>query len=216
MAKNNKKLYRLLRHIIPIMLFALVITGVTYGLQDRKQIMNEFWGKYEKPEPPGEITISVRKVWEPAQVHPGSVKVQLFKNGAPQGEPVILDASNYWLHQWTKLSKDDVWTVDEINIPSGYIKTVTGNAAEGFVVTNKLYNEGMPPEPIEPEIDIPGTDVPGKGIEPNPETIITDIDIPKTGDEVNPRLWLIVLAVSTFILRYELFFRKVKINNINK
>jgi len=35
-------------------------------------------------------------------------------------------------------------------------------------------------------------------------------DIPQSGGATNPRLWLIILAVSTYILRHELFFRKSK------
>ena len=60
-------------------------------------------------------------------------------------------------------------------------------------------------DPDDPLSNLDDGDTPRGGRDPDPDI---PGGVPKTGDEANPRLWLIVLAVSTFILRRELFFRK--------
>jgi hypothetical protein len=62
--------------------------------------------------------------------------VQLYRNGTSYGEPITLSAGNGWAYTWAGLDRGSVWTVDEPTVPPGYTKTVTGNAASGFVVTN--------------------------------------------------------------------------------
>ncbi|MCL2695179.1 MAG: Cna B-type domain-containing protein [Clostridiales bacterium] len=85
-----------------------------------------------------ETSVLSRKVWAGANnpSRPGSVTVQLYRDGEPFGEPVTLNASNNWRYIWTNLEKGPVWTVDEIDVPEGYAKSVTGNASDGFVITN--------------------------------------------------------------------------------
>ena len=231
MADIKKKPKRMLCYTVAIILAITMLTGVTYGYEETKQLTNEFDGKFEEGDPDDTVTISVTKVWQPANGHPDSVKVQLYKNGIPQGQPVILNAENSWSHNWTELRESDVWTVDEVEVPAGYIKTITGNAKDGYVITNRKESGNEPPddpikpprpdEPDDPGANIPGTDVPtgSKDPDPDPNSNIDDPDaprggrdpdpnIPKTGDDANPRLWLIILAVSAFLLRRELFFSK--------
>jgi len=228
MADLKKGPYRLLRLMAAIILVAMMLTGVTYGFEETKQLTNEFDGKHDGEVPENKITIRVTKVWQTAQEHPGSVKVQLYKGGIPQGQPVTLDAGNNWTHEWMELNEKDVWTVDEVEVPAGYIKSISGTAKDGFVVTNRRDNEPPPDppdppdprDPPDPSANIPGNDVPTGGRDPDdPSSTIDDPDaprggrdpdpnIPKTGDEADPRPWLIILAISTFLLRRELFFRK--------
>jgi hypothetical protein len=111
-----------------------MLAGVTYGQQDSKQVTNEFWGLYEKPEPPKDKPPSTPD--DPGSDIPGD------------------------------------------NVPGGGVD--------------------------DPGSDIPDDNIPGGGRDdPNPPE-----STPKTGDDANPRLWLIMLAISTFVLRHELFFRK--------
>jgi hypothetical protein len=229
MARFKKSPYRLLRNIVTIFIVATILLGVTYGSQDTAQLTNEFNGKYD-------ATVSVKKVWQPANGHPDSVKVQLYRNGIPQGTPVTLDESNNWMYKWTGLSVNDVWTVDEVEVPAGYIVAITGTALDGFVVTNSKKppekpdppekpnppDPPKPPVPPEPKKDNPDTDVPAVVKDPDdPNSNIhdpnlpqggkdPDPNIPKTGDDADPRLWLVILALSTFLLRRELFFRNNK------
>jgi hypothetical protein len=191
--------------------------------------------KNTKEQPPDDdIDISVKKVWVPAEGHPQSVTVQLYKNGAAEGSPVTLNAGNDWTHKWSKFSKNNTWTVDEIEVPNGYTKSRTGNDAEGYVITNTKdtptdpkdpedpKNPKDPKDPDDPRNNIPDDGVPWDGRDPDPNADIPEggipgggrdpdpNNIPKTGDEADPRLWLMILAVSTLILRHELFFRKKK------
>ena len=61
-------------------------------------------------------------------------------------------------------------------------------------------------KPTEPEIDSESKDN-SKQIKPDkPKS--PAVKPPKTADDADPRPWLIILAISVFILRYILFFRK--------
>lgn len=89
--------------------------------------------------------VSVAKVWDDAQnqdgIRPGSVKVQLLENGEPYGDPVTLSKGE-WDYTWKDLNvykegKKIKWTVEEVEVPEGYKAAVTGDASNGFVITNK-------------------------------------------------------------------------------
>lgn len=72
---------------------------------------------------------------------PSSIKVQLLADGVPVGEPVELDAVDGSTHTWTGMfekenGRDIVYGVQELDVPSGYKASVTGDAAAGFTVTN--------------------------------------------------------------------------------
>jgi len=82
------------------------------------------------------ISVSVYKVWVGAENMPIGILVQLYRNGVPHGNCVVLNAGNNWAHTWNNLNPDGVWTVDELNVPKGYTKKITGSAASGFVITN--------------------------------------------------------------------------------
>jgi len=121
------------------------------------------------------VQVSAFKIWKGTENHPNSVQVQLYRNGQPQGEPVALNAGNYWRCVWDNLSPADTWTVDEPNVPVNYAKSVTGSAAAGFIITNtwlELPNTFTEPVP-------PGT--PG---------------VPKTEDASNMLLWIALIAFS--------------------
>jgi LPXTG-motif cell wall-anchored protein len=62
--------------------------------------------------------------------------MQLYKDGAAFGPPATLSSANGWAYAWEGMERGPVWTVNEINVPAGYSKAVTGDAANGFIVTN--------------------------------------------------------------------------------
>ncbi len=79
---------------------------------------------YESPK----IEITGTKIWEHGpQAHP-TIKLQLYKNGQKEGEPVVLP-NGKTTHKWTNLDKTDIngvdykYTVDEVEVPNGYEKT---------------------------------------------------------------------------------------------
>jgi len=84
--------------------------------------------------------VKVTKAWDDndSPDRPDSVQAQLYKDGMKSGGPVTLNAENGWSYTWTELNKSAVWTVDETNVPEGYTETVSGDALNGFIVTNTL------------------------------------------------------------------------------
>lgn len=88
--------------------------------------------------------ISVEKVWDDNNdqdgIRPTTIKVQLYADGKASGRTVELSENNNWKYTWNDLDKqkdgeDIVYTVDEIEIPAGYTKTVTNKGA-AFTITN--------------------------------------------------------------------------------
>ena len=90
---------------------------------------------------PSETTnVSVSKEWKNfGHTNPESVNVQLYKNGIAFGSPITLYAGNDWKYTWTGLEIGNVWTVDEVNVPENYSKTVSVNGNH-FTITN-TYNK---------------------------------------------------------------------------
>ena len=93
---------------------------------------------------PDVTKISVEKVWDDNNdqdgIRPTTIKVQLYADGKASGSPVELSENNGWKYTWKDLDKqkdgeDIVYTVDEIEIPDGYTKTVT-NKGVAFTITN--------------------------------------------------------------------------------
>ena len=85
----------------------------------------------------GKVSVPVTKVWVGPQA--SSAKVTLFADGVEK-DSVTLNAANGWAHTFTNLDKynngtEIVYTVTEQPI-ANYDSVVTGNAANGFTVTN--------------------------------------------------------------------------------
>ena len=125
------------------------------AFQETQNKWNYHVNAYPKTEPvkrDDETTsVSVYKVWAGTADTPASITVQLYRNGTPYGISQYLNSANFWSYTWSNLGVDASWTVDEYNVPAGYVKTISGNASAGFVITNTK-------EPSVP--DRPGSDKP--------------------------------------------------------
>ena len=94
---------------------------------------------------PDVTKISVNKVWDDNDdqdsIRPETVKVQLYRDGVdPVGNPILLSENNNWTYTWESLPKIDdgkliSYTVDEIEIPDGYSKSVTKDGTK-FIIKN--------------------------------------------------------------------------------
>lgn len=89
-------------------------------------------------------SVTVTKEWKDNGnqdgIRPASVTIQLKKDGASEGKPVTLDASNNWSYTWDNLIEQSggqyhVYTVEETNVKEGYTPSYTGENNE-LVVTN--------------------------------------------------------------------------------
>ncbi len=99
---------------------------------------------------PGKTSISVEKVWDDNNnqdgKRPASVTVQLKADGVNKGEPVTLKEGS-WTYTWSDLDKmaagkGITYTVDEVEVPEEYEKTVTANGDKtSYTITNKHVPE---------------------------------------------------------------------------
>jgi len=142
------------------------------------------------------ISISVYVIWSGTSNPPGSVSVQLYRNGSAYGTPVLLNNGNFWKYVWTNLDPNWIWTVDEPNVPAGYIKSISGNPTNGFIITNTKVSIDVPqtlPIPM-----VPGGQQPAPGGSSGGGPSGSG---PKTDDSSNMRLWiLLILAASAGLL----------------
>lgn len=150
---------------------------------DPLPVQTEFINTYTAPEAEP-ISLSVQKVWQGEGPHPAQIGVQLYRDGAPQGEPVTLHEGNQWRHTWENLDALAQWTVDEVEVPPGYTKALSGNAQSGFVLTN---TKTKPPNSSQPEED-------PSSLPENPPPVAAPPLSPKTHDPTRLWLWAGVFA----------------------
>ena len=137
---------------------------------------------------PATITKTVMKQWVDGNnqdgLRPKSIMVQLLANGQAVAT-AQLDATNNWMTSFDDLAVNQdgqpiLYTVKEVNIPSGYQSVVT-NDGNGFVITN-THIPNVPDIPSTPEQPntptIPGT--PERPLQPQPEGM--DKQLPQTGN----------------------------------
>ena len=107
-----------------------------------------------------EKRISVEKVWQDENnkdgIRPGSVTVELIKNGTATGEPLTLNDENDWKDTFIikDYDEDAKYTVQEQPVPDGYKCVVIGDAENGFTITN---THSPKPDPVPDDPD-PGED----------------------------------------------------------
>ncbi|MSS58240.1 Cna B-type domain-containing protein [Erysipelotrichaceae bacterium Oil+RF-744-GAM-WT-6] len=94
---------------------------------------------------PGKTSVTVTKVWDDGNnqdgIRPESVQVQLYADGKASGDPVTLNSDGNWTYTWDNLDQmksgtEIVYTAEEVTSIDGYTSSVSGNAAEGFTITN--------------------------------------------------------------------------------
>ncbi len=103
--------------------------------------------------------VTVRKVWEDqdSTKRPAVVNVQLYKDLIPYGT-VTLSADNNWQFTWTDLDASAEWTVDEIDVPEGYERSIRMETSDDqvvttYTITNKQVTE-EPKPPVQEKISI--------------------------------------------------------------
>ena len=69
------------------------------------------------------------------QVRPESITVTLYEGDTSTGKTLTLNSANNWTGKFENVDASANYTVKE-NTPAGYTNEVTGNALEGFTITN--------------------------------------------------------------------------------
>ena len=94
---------------------------------------------------PGKTSVTVSKAWADSNdqdgKRPANVQIQLYADGKKSGDAITLNDANSWTYTWNNLDekssgKEIVYTVDEVQVPVGYSPEISGNAADGFTITN--------------------------------------------------------------------------------
>ena len=90
-------------------------------------------------------TKTVTKVWKDNNdqdgLRPSSIKVAIYANGEQVGDIATLSARNNWTYTFDNLDKysngkEIVYTVDEVEVPSGYTEEVVTNKDGNFTINN--------------------------------------------------------------------------------
>lgn len=107
------------------------------------------------------VDVPVSKIWDDADnqdgMRLGSVTVRLYADGVKTDKTEVLSSANEWKAKFTNLPqyKDDEgneikYTVEEENVPNGYTAKISGDAKNGYNITNTHQTQ---------TIDIPVTKV---------------------------------------------------------
>ena len=118
------------------------------------------------------ISLSVEKKWIGESTN--QVEIKLLADGATKAKFTLTEAEG-WKHSFENLPKFDandgheiVYTVEESAI-SGYTSAITGDATNGYIVTNTKTT--TPPEPENPNTpENPNPNPPGNTTPSNPPT----------------------------------------------
>ncbi|MBR2719076.1 MAG: Cna B-type domain-containing protein, partial [Clostridia bacterium] len=93
------------------------------------------------------VSISGTKVWDDNNnaggTRPEEITIRLYADGEETDKSVTLKSGETeWsftgLPKYAADGREIIYTADESDVPKGYVKTVTGDAASGFVITNTL------------------------------------------------------------------------------
>lgn len=108
---------------------------------------------------PSKTGLTVTKIWvdeaDRDGIRPTEITVKLLANGKDTGKTLILKAGENWTGSFTDLDEyaagvKIVYTVEEVAV-AGYTAEITGNAEDGFTITN-THTHIEPPLPVSVEI----------------------------------------------------------------
>ena len=129
------------------------------------------------------MSLQVEKRWNGEKAN--QVEIKLLADGVEK-DKVILSEAEQWTHTFTNLPRLDendgheiVYTVAETAV-DGYTTSITGDAVNGFIVTNTKTTTPPGPNPPDPGPYTPPSPVtPGRPVNPVPST-------PSTPTSPNP------------------------------
>lgn len=152
---------------------------------------------YVPPEVlPEKTKISVRKVWKDQDnkggIRPEEIIVNLYKNGKIFQTRKV-NAEDGWKATFVDLDKYEdgmevEYTISEDRV-FGYTSKISGNAKDGYILTNTIVPETPPETPQETPPEKPQETPPKKQ------------NSPKTGDEL-PLIYCLILVLSAITFTY--------------
>ena len=139
-------------------------------------------GKYTvtNTHAPEKTSVKGHKIWKDEEnkdgIRPASITVKLLADGKETGQTATVSETSGWTYEFTGLDryqegKEITYTVEEVNVPDGYIASV-----EGYNITNTHTPEkptpGKPNEPGKPK---KGGELPNTGSESNQAALVGGI-----------------------------------------
>lgn len=139
-------------------------------------------GKYTitNEHTPEKTAVKGHKIWKDEDnkdgIRPASITVKLLADGKETGQTATVSETSGWTYEFTGLDryqegKEIAYTVEEVNVPDGYIASV-----EGYNITNTHTPEkptpGKPNEPGKPK---KGGELPNTGSESNQAALVAGI-----------------------------------------
>lgn len=139
-------------------------------------------GKYTitNEHTPEKTAVKGHKIWKDEEnkdgIRPASITVKLLADGKETGQTATVSETSGWTYEFTGLDryqegKEITYTVEEVNVPDGYIASV-----EGYNITNTHTPEkptpGKPNEPGKPK---KGGELPNTGSESNQAALVGGI-----------------------------------------
>ena len=139
-------------------------------------------GKYTitNEHTPEKTAVKGHKIWKDEEnkdgIRPASITVKLLADGKETGQTATVSETSGWTYEFTGLDryqegKEITYTVEEVNVPDGYIASV-----EGYNITNTHTPEkptpGKPNEPGKPK---KGGELPNTGSESNQVALVAGI-----------------------------------------
>ena len=139
-------------------------------------------GKYTitNEHTPEKTAVKGHKIWKDEEnkdgIRPASITVKLLADGKETGQTATVSETSGWTYEFTGLDryqegKEITYTVEEVNVPDGYIASV-----EGYNITNTHTPEkptpGKPNEPGKPK---KGGELPNTGSESNQAALVAGI-----------------------------------------
>lgn len=141
-------------------------------------------GKYTitNEHTPEKTAVKGHKIWKDEDnkdgIRPASITVKLLADGKETGQTATVSETSGWTYEFTGLDryqegKEITYTVEEVNVPDGYIASV-----EGYNITNTHTPEkptpGKPNEPGKPK---KGGELPNTGSESNQAALVGGISL---------------------------------------
>ena len=109
--------------------------------------------KITNPREDDKTSVPVEKKWEGDAnlgVRPESIEVELLADDKETGKTITLNEGNNWKGTFEDLvvnkdGKKVIYDIKEVDVKPGYQSTVSGNAEDGFVITNKFTPKYIDP-----------------------------------------------------------------------
>ena len=135
--------------------------GDQFGMPAKDVVLTALWEVIP-------VSFTVTKLWEDGNdqdgLRPDSIQLQLYANGTATGEPVTVTGSgNSWSYTWSELPRytDEgsaiTYSADEVTVPNGYSKAVSGNTITNThtpeviaVSGEKTWNDGNNQDGVRP------------------------------------------------------------------